>query len=83
MRGVSSIQKHDNLQSPNCGRHAVSVVDTVNSLWLFGKGLLFREFLTDKHLNMVWVSWVNQWFKFDQTWVIGLSGCHARDTKHG
>ena len=23
-----------------------------------------------------------QWFKFDQTWVIGLSGCHARDTKH-
>ena len=21
-------------------------------------------------------------FKFDQTWVIGLSGCHAPDTKH-
>ena len=31
------------------------------------------------------VSWVNQWFKFDQTWVIGvigLSGRHARDTKN-
>ena len=31
---------------------------------------------------MLWVFWVNQWFKFNQTWVIliGFSGCHARDT---
>ena len=26
-----------------------------------------------------WVSWVDQWFKFGLTWVIGVSGCHARD----
>ena len=44
MRGVTSIQTHDKLCSPNCGRHAVSVVDTV------AKGLLFRKFLMDKHV---------------------------------
>ena len=49
MRGVTSIQTHDKLRSPNCGRHAVSVVDTVNSLSL-AKGLLFRTFLMDKHV---------------------------------
>ena len=28
------------------------------------------------------VSLVNQWFIFDQTWVIGLSGRHAWSTKN-
>ena len=36
----------------------------------------------DKHVFGFPGGWVNQWFKFDQTWVIGLSGCRARDTKH-
>ena len=35
MRGVTSIKTHNNLCSPNCGCHAVSVVDTVNSIRQF------------------------------------------------
>ena len=31
----------------------------------------------DKHVFGFPGGWVNQWFKFDQTWVIGLSGCRA------
>ena len=56
MRGVTSIQTHDNLYSPNCGCHAVSVVDTVNNLW---KRYIFGEFLIYKHVFTFLVSWVN------------------------
>ena len=47
MRGVTSIKTHGNLCSPNCGCHAVSVVDTVNSLW---QRSFVGKFLINKHV---------------------------------
>ena len=74
---VTSIQTHDNLCFPNFSCHAVSVIITVNSC-------LEKVYCLRISYEQIcfWVSWVNQLFKFHRTLVIGLSGCHALDTKH-
>ena len=47
---MTYIQTHENLRSPNCGRHAVLVVDKVNNFWQRSNVSGIFEFLMEKRV---------------------------------